>query len=134
MSCQCLALSRERSAARQDRPDKNSRRATIGLTGHLCPFAGCDELARFAEDFGQAVGDAVEATARRPIRKGRQYALRWDMVDWKSRKRHIPNAESKNGEALHVPLNSAIAALKAVVEAGDRKGRVFKTEENWRSA
>ena len=110
-------------------PDKKSRRATIGLTGHLCPFSGCGELARFPEDFGEAVGEAVEATARMSIGKGSQYAL-----DWKLRKRHIPNAETKNGEALRVPLNSAIAALKALVEAGDRKGRVFRIEENWRSA
>jgi len=39
------------------------------------------------------------------LRKGSQYALRWDMVDWKSRELHIPNTETKNGEPLHVPLN-----------------------------
>ena len=34
------------------------------------------------------------------LRKGSQYALRWDMVDWKSRELHVPNTETKNGEAL----------------------------------
>ena len=49
------------------------------------------------------------------LRKGSQYALRWDMVDWNSRELHIPNTVIKNGEALHVPLNvAAVAALKVV--------------------
>jgi len=34
---------------------------------NLCPFCGCRELARFAEDFGEAVGEAIEATARRSV-------------------------------------------------------------------
>ena len=63
------------------------------------------------------------------LRKGSQYALRWDMVDWKSRELHIPNTEVKNGEALHVPLNAAaIAALKVTFGAGDDMGRVFKSK------
>ena len=53
------------------------------------------------------------------IRKGSQYGLTWDMVDWKSRELHIPNTETKNGEPLHVPLNdTAIAAFKVVFEGG----------------
>ena len=64
------------------------------------------------------------------LRKGSQYALRWEMVDWKSRELHIPSIEIKNGEALHVPLNTAaIAALKVVLEGGDRRGRVFKSKK-----
>jgi len=64
------------------------------------------------------------------IRKGSQYALTWDMVDWKSRELHIPNTETKNGEPLHAPLNdAAIAALKVVFEAGNGKGRVFKSKK-----
>jgi integrase len=60
------------------------------------------------------------------VRKGSQYALTWDMVDWKSRELHIPR--TKNEEPLHVPLNDvAIAALKTVFESGDGKGRVFKS-------
>lgn len=64
------------------------------------------------------------------LRKGSQYALRWDMVDWKCRELHIPNTEIKNGEPLHVPLNPpAMAALKLVFEAGGGKGRVFKSRK-----
>src|SRR5229473_8412163 len=64
------------------------------------------------------------------LRKGSQYALTWDMVDWKSRELHIPNTETKNGEPLHVPLNdAAIVALKVVFEAGNAKGRVFKSKK-----
>jgi len=64
------------------------------------------------------------------IRKGSQYGLTWDMVDWKSRELHIPNTETKNGEPLHVPLNdTAIAAFKVVFEGGGGKGRVFKSRK-----
>jgi hypothetical protein len=31
------------------------------------------------------------------IRKGSQYGLTWDMVDWKSRELHIPNTEPRMG-------------------------------------
>jgi integrase len=58
------------------------------------------------------------------LRKGSQYGLTWDMVDWKSRELHIPR--TKNEEPLHVPLNdAAISALKTVLKGGDGKGRVF---------
>ncbi len=64
------------------------------------------------------------------IRKGSQYALTWDMVDWKSRELHIPNTETKNGEPLHVPLNdAAMAALKVAFAAGNGEGRVFKSKK-----
>jgi integrase len=64
------------------------------------------------------------------LRKGNQYALRWDMVDWKSRELHIPNTETKNGKPLHVLLNdAAIAVLKVAFEAGGGKGRVFKSKK-----
>ena len=69
------------------------------------------------------------------IRKGSQYGLTWDMVDWKSRELHIPNTETKNGEPLHVPLNdTAIAAFKAVFEGGNGQGTRLQIEENWKSA
>src|SRR5215467_11416622 len=52
------------------------------------------------------------------LRKGSQYALTWDMVDWKSRELHIPR--TKNEEPLHLPLNdAAMGALKVVFEARD---------------
>jgi integrase len=69
------------------------------------------------------------------LRKGSQYGLTWDMVDWKSRELHIPR--TKNEEPLHVPLNdAAISALKAVFESGVGKARVFmsaKTSESLES-
>jgi len=62
------------------------------------------------------------------IRKGSQYGLIWDMVDWKDRMLNIPR--TKNGEAIHVPLNdAAIATLKVVHARGEGKGRVFHSEK-----
>ena len=62
------------------------------------------------------------------IRKGSQYGLTWDMIDWKSRELHIPR--TKNEEPLHVPLNdAAVSALKAVLKKGDGKGRVFTSSK-----
>src|SRR5271157_958684 len=43
------------------------RAVTVGLSAlaaNLCPFSGRRELAGFAEDFCEPVGEAVEATAR----------------------------------------------------------------------
>jgi integrase len=58
------------------------------------------------------------------LRKGSQYGLTWDMVDWKSRELHIPR--TKNEEPLHAPLNdAAISALKTVFESGGGQERVF---------
>jgi hypothetical protein len=37
------------------------------LAANLCPFSGCRELAGFTEDFGEPVGEAVEATARSAV-------------------------------------------------------------------
>ncbi len=62
------------------------------------------------------------------LRKGSQYSLTWDMVDWKSRMLNI--SRTKNDEALHVPLNdAALAALKTVFERGDGRGRVFRSSK-----
>jgi hypothetical protein len=50
------------------------------------------------------------------------------MVDWKGRMLNIPT--SKNGEALHVPLNNAaLAALRTVHQRGQKSGRVFQSEK-----
>jgi integrase len=58
------------------------------------------------------------------LRKGSQYGLTWDMVDWKCRMLNV--SRTKNDEAVHVPLNdAALAALKTVFERGDGRGRVF---------
>jgi integrase len=60
------------------------------------------------------------------IRKGSQYSLTWDMVDFKGRMLNIPR--TKNEEPIHVPLNDvAIAALKLVHGQGSRRGRVFQS-------
>ena len=57
------------------------------------------------------------------MRKGSQYGLTWDMVDFKSRMLNIPR--TKNEEPIHVPLNdAAIAALRVVHDRGDGTGRV----------
>jgi integrase len=62
------------------------------------------------------------------LRKGSQYGLTWDMVDWKSRMLNI--SRTKNDEAAHVPLNdAALAALKTVFERGDGRGRIFRSSK-----
>jgi integrase len=58
------------------------------------------------------------------IRKGSQYGLTWDMVDWKSRELHIPRTQNEE------PLpDAAISALKAVFKKGNGKGRVFTSSK-----
>ena len=58
------------------------------------------------------------------LRKGSQYGLSWDMVDWKGRMLNIPR--TKNEEPNHVPLNdAAVAALRVVHDRGEARGRVF---------
>jgi integrase len=58
------------------------------------------------------------------LRKGSQYGLTWDMVDWEGRMLNIPR--TKNEEPIHVPLNdAAMAALRVMYDRGDRRGRVF---------
>jgi integrase len=60
------------------------------------------------------------------LRKGSQYGLTWDMVDWKGRMLNIPR--TKNEEPIHVPLNdAAVAALRVVPDRGDGRGRVFQS-------
>jgi integrase len=60
------------------------------------------------------------------IRKGSQYGLTWDMVDFRGRMLNIPR--TKNEEPIHVPLNDfAIAALKLVHGCGGLRGRVFQS-------
>ena len=39
----------------------------IDITGHRCPFSWWSELARFTEDFGEAVGESIKATARNSV-------------------------------------------------------------------
>jgi integrase len=66
----------------------------------------------------------LELALNTGIRKGSQYGLTWDMVDWKGRMLHIPR--TKNEEPVHVPLNdAAVAALQVVRARGEGRGRVF---------
>jgi len=62
------------------------------------------------------------------LRKGSQYSLTWDMVDFRGRMLDIPR--TKNEESTHVPLNdAAVAALRVVHDRADRKGRVFQSSK-----
>ena len=56
------------------------------------------------------------------MRRGSQYELTWDMVDFKGRMLNIPR--TKNEEPIHVPLNDDVA-LGVVYDRGDGRGRVF---------
>ena len=80
-----------------------------------------------------------ELAASTGLRMGSMYALTWEMVDWSSRMLNIPT--SKNGEAIHLPLNSAaMAAVKSVLPEKEeqRTGHIFRSKktgeplENWR--
>jgi integrase len=71
------------------------------------------------------------------LRMSSMYGLTWSMVDWDRRMLNIPT--SKNGEALHIPLNNAaMAALRTVFQRGEKTGRIFRSDktgrplENWR--
>jgi integrase len=60
------------------------------------------------------------------LRKGSQYSLTRDMVDFKGRMLNVPR--TKNEEPIHVPLNdAAVAALRVVHDRGDVRGRVFQS-------
>ena len=62
------------------------------------------------------------------LRKGSQYNLTWDMVDFRGRMLNIPR--TKNEQPIHVPLNeAAVAALRVVHDRGDGKGHVFQSEK-----
>jgi len=58
------------------------------------------------------------------LRRGSQYSLTWDMVDFRGRMLNIP--PTKNEALIHVPLDeAAMAALRVVHDRGDGRGRVF---------
>ena len=59
------------------------------------------------------------------LRKGSQYSLTWDMVDFRSRMLNVPR--TKNEEPIHAPLNdAAVAALRVVHKRGEGRGRVLQ--------
>ncbi len=49
------------------RPHFRITSGLLTLPANLCPFSGRRELARFSEDFGEAVGETVEAKARSTV-------------------------------------------------------------------
>jgi len=60
------------------------------------------------------------------LRKGSQYSLTRDMVDFRSRMLNVPR--TKNEEPINVPLNNAaVAALRVAHSRGEGKGRVFQS-------
>jgi integrase len=62
------------------------------------------------------------------LRKGSQYGLTWDMVDWKGRMLNIQR--TKGEKSIHVPLNdAAVAALRVVHDRGDGRERVFQSSK-----
>ena len=66
------------------------------------------------------------------LRKGSQYGLTWDMVDWRGRMLNIPR--TKNEEPIHVPLNdAAVAALRVVHDRATEEGVCF-SRQNGRTA
>ena len=70
--------------------------------------------------------DEFDLAINTGLRKGSQYSLTWDMVDFRGRMLNIPR--TKNEEPLHVPLNdAAVAALRVVHDRGDGRGRVFQS-------
>ncbi len=87
-------------------------------------------------DFPEHLAE-FELSAATGLRMGSMYGLTWEMLDWSGRMLNTPT--SKNGEALHIPLNNAaMAALKTVYQRGEKSGRIFRSEktgeplENWR--
>lgn len=94
------------------KPLKTEEERLRAVIQHDCP----EHLAEF------------ELAVSTGLRKGSMYGLEWSMVDWTGRMLNIPI--SKNGEALHMPLNNAaLAALRTVYQRGEKTGRVFQSEK-----
>ena len=65
------------------------------------------------------------------LRKGSQYSLTRDMVDFRSRMLNVPR--TKNEEPINVPLNdAAVAALRVAHSRGEGRGRVFQSAKTGR--
>ncbi len=78
-------------------------------------FLGPDELPRFfralADEPNEAIRDYVVVSLLTGARKRNVLAMRWDQIDLQQATWHIP--ETKNGEALTIPLTpEAVAILK----------------------
>jgi integrase len=67
------------------------------------------------------------------LRKGSQYSLTWDMVDFRGRMLNIHR--TKNEQPIHLPLNDAAeAALRVVHARGRWEGACVPVGKNWRAA
>ena len=60
-----------------------------GITGQSLPLSVCPKVARFANDFGKAVGEAVEAMARRFV--------------WQRTTEHLKHMLSREQRIDHTP-------------------------------
>jgi integrase len=69
----------------------------------------------------------LEIAVHTGLRRGSQYGLTWDMVDWQGRMLNV--ARTKNEEPVHIPLNDiALSVLRTVRARGVEEGRIFRSE------
>ena len=90
-----------------DGPEKRRRNAHVmttqavpgwsALPANLCPLSVCPKLARFAEGFSKAVGEAVEATARSAVWQRTTEHLQ-HMLSREQRIDHPAESSSQGGE------------------------------------
>jgi integrase len=63
------------------------------------------------------------------LRLGSQYAATYEMIDWTRNVLDLPR--SKNGEAVHAPLNDvALAAIRSLPSWKERKGPIFRNQRH----
>jgi integrase len=86
-------------------------------------------LRKVVEDRWPAHLPELDLAINTGLRKGSQYGLTWDMVDWKSRELHIPR--TKNEEPLHVPLKRRgyQCAQDGVEGRGWQRTRLYISED-----
>jgi hypothetical protein len=105
------------------------------LAANLCPFSGRRELASFAEDFCEPVGEAVEATARSAVWQGPAKHLE-HMLSGKQRIDQTIEASSgserrfrlrnKDAEVWNEP-----ARIPARGQSAPRRDSAYRTRELW---
>jgi integrase len=134
------------------RVDRMRLEAAENPAQHIAPFQEksrtrflqADELPRFfravADEPNDAVRDYVLLSLLTGARKRNMLAMRWEEVHFEQATWHIP--ETKNGEALTIPLtNEAVAILKArharrggdyVFPGTGRFGHLQEPKKGWR--
>jgi len=76
-----------------------------------------------ARDYSRHLPE-FEVALNTGLRRGEQYGLTWDCVNFERKLLTIPR--SKNGRTRHVPLNSvAVAMFKSLLSGMERSNRVF---------